>query len=130
MPLQWTTQLNSYPSQSWAFVLASDNPYALFLSWRVGQISWRAFLIPNARSQRDLFGSGEDVARWSTDLFEEVGLILREDQLVEAQAALVRVLASRLGLKEAEIVTARNGRAVPTRAQVEQIARTQPARRR
>ena len=36
MSLQWTTLLNSYPSQSWTFVLAGDNPYSLFLSWRIG----------------------------------------------------------------------------------------------
>ena len=132
MSLQWTTLLNSYPSQSWAFVLASDNPYALFLSWRVGMAGWRAFLIPNARAHRDLFGGDE--ARWSADVFEEAGIILREDQIVEAQAALVRLLASRLGLGETEIVSARNGRPVPQRtltpAQMTQIARTQPARRR
>lgn len=132
MALQWVTQLNSYPSQSWAFVLASDNPYALFLSWRVGMAGWRAFLIPNARSQRDLF-TGEESARWSADVFEEAGIILREEQIVEAQAALVRILASRLGIGETEIVRARNGRPVPesklTLAQVYQVAKTQPKRR-
>lgn len=132
MALQWVTQLNSYPSQSWAFVLASDNPYALFLSWRIDQAGWRAFLIPNARAHQDLYGGDE--TRWSTDVFQEAGLVLREDQLVEAQAALVRLLASRLGLGEAEIVPARNGRPVYdkrlTLAQTAQIARTQPAKRR
>lgn len=133
MAFQWTTLLNSYPSQSWAFVLANDNPYALFLSWRVGMAGWRAFLIPGAKGQRDLFTS-EESARWSADVFEEAGIILREEQIVEAQAALVRLLASRLGLGETEIVSARNGRPVPQRtltvAQMTQIARTQPARRR
>lgn len=132
MPLQWTTLLNSYPSQSWTFVLASDNPYSLFLSWRVGLPGWRAFMIPNARSQRDLFG-GEEAARWSADVFEEAGLILREDQIAEAQAALVRLLASRLGLCEADILPARNGRPVVekklTLAQVYQTAKSQPRRR-
>lgn len=131
--LQWTTLLNSYPSQSWAFVLASDNPYAIFLSWRVGMAGWRAFLIPGAKGQRDLFTS-EESARWSIDVFEEAGIVLREEQIVEAQAALVRLLAGRLGLKEAEIVPARNGRPVIekrlTLAQTAQIARTQPAKRR
>lgn len=132
MAINWTTHLNSYPSQSWAFVVASDNPYVLFLSWRVGLAGWRAYLIPNAKSWRDLFGGDE--ARWSTDVFEEAGIVLREEQLVEAQAALVRLLASRLGLGEAEIVSARNGRPVPQRtltaAQMTQIARMQPAKRR
>lgn len=129
MALQWTTLLNSYPSQSWTFVLAADNPYSLFLSWRVGMAGWRAFIVPNARSQRDLFG-GEENARWSADVFEEAGVILREEQLTEAQAALVRLLATRLGLKESEILPARNGRQVLTKAQVSQIAGMQPARRR
>lgn len=133
MTLQWTTLLNSYPSQAWAFVLANENPYALFLSWRVGMAGWRAFLIPGAKGQRDLFTS-EESARWSIDVFEEAGIVLREEQLVEAQAALVRLLASRLGLGETEIVSARNGRPVPqkslTQAQVTQIARMQPAKRR
>lgn len=132
MALQWTTLLNSYPSQSWTFVLAGDNPYSLFLSWRVGMPGWRAFLIPNARSQRDLFG-GEDI-HWTADVFETAGIILREEQLTEAQAALVRLLASRLGLGEAEIVSARNGRPVVekklTLAQVYQVAKSQPQRRR
>jgi hypothetical protein len=131
MAIAWTTHLNSYPSQSWAFVLASDNPYALFLTCRIDQPGWRAFLIPNARSQRDLFGGEE--TRWSTDVFEEAGLTLREDQLVEAQAALVRILASRLGIDAKEIVPARNGRPVSekrlTQAQMAQIARTQPRKR-
>lgn len=136
MTLQWTTHLNAYPSQSWAFVLASDNPYALFLSWRFGLAGWRAFLIPNARSQRDLFG-GEESARWSIDVFEEAGLILREDQIGEAQKALVRLLAGRLGIDEKEIVAARNGWPIKqepekrlTGAQVHQIARIQPQQRR
>ena len=132
MSLQWTTLLNSYPSQSWTFVLAADNPYSLFLSWRVGMSGWRAFLIPNARSQRDLFG-GEEAARWSVDVFEEAGVILREEQLTEAQATLVRLLASRLGLGETEILPARNGRPVTekklTLAQVYQTAQNQPRRR-
>lgn len=132
MSLQWTTLLNSYPSQSWTFVLAGDNPYSLFLSWRVGLAGWRAFLIPNARSQRDLFG-GEEAARWSVDVFEEAGVILREEQLAEAQATLVRLLAGRLGLCEADILPARNGHAVVekklTLAQVYQTAQNQPRRR-
>lgn len=134
MALQWTTLLNGYPSQSWTFVMAADNPYSLFLSWRIDCEGWRAFLVPNARSQRDLFGGGEDAARWSQDVFAEAGILLREDQLTEAQTALVRLLASRLGLGEAEIVPARNGHAVVekklTLAQVYQVARTQPTRRR
>lgn len=132
MMLQWTTLLNSYPSQSWAFVLANENPYALFLSWRVGMAGWRAFLIPGAKGQRDLFTS-EESARWSIDVFEEAGIVLREEQIVEAQAALVRLLASRLGLGEKDILPARNGRAVAeqklTLAQVYQVAKTQPRRR-
>lgn len=133
MTLQWTTLLNSYPSQSWTFVLAGDNPYSLFLSWRIDYDGWRAFLVPNARSQRDLFG-GEEAARWSVDVFAEAGVILREDQLTEAQATLVRLLASRLGVTVAEIVPARNGHAVAekklTLAQVYQVAKLQPTRRR
>ena len=133
MSLQWTTLLNSYPSQSWTFVLAADNPYSLFLSWRVGMPGWRAFLIPNARSQRELFG-GEAAARWSVDVLEKAGVVLREEQLGEAQATLVRLLASRLGLTVAEIVPARNGHAVAekklTLAQVYQVAQGQPPRRR
>ena len=61
-------------------------------------------------------------------------MILREEQLGEAQATLVRLLASRLGLTVAEIVPARNGHAVAekklTLAQVYQVAQGQPPRRR
>lgn len=132
MGLFWTTQLNGYPSQSFAFVVANESAYALFLSWRIDGNGWRAFVIPNARGQRDLFG-GENT-RWSADVFAEAGLNFREEQLVEAQAALVRLLAGKLGLKEAEILPARNGRPVVdkrlTLAQTAQIARTQPSKRR
>jgi hypothetical protein len=128
----WSTQLNAYPSQSFAFVVVNETAYALFLSWRIDSNRWRAFMIPNARCQRDLFG-GEQT-RWSTDLFAEAGLLFREEQLVEAQAALVRILAARLGLKEAEILPARNGRPVAdkrlSQAQVYQVAKSQPATRR
>lgn len=125
--IQWTTQLNQYPSQAVTFVVANENAYALFLSWRIDSQGWRAFVIPNARSQRDLFGG--EATRWSTDVFAETGLSYREEQIAEAQAALVRILAGRLGIKPAEILPARNGRPVLSRAQVEQIAKTQPARR-
>ena len=67
------------------------------------------------------------------DVFAEAGIILREEQLTEAQAALVRLLASRLGVTVAEIVPARNGHAVAekklTLAQVYQVAQSQPRRR-
>lgn len=126
--IQWTTKLNGYPSESVAFVLAGEQPYALFLSWRIDNAGWRAFLIPNARTQRDLFG-GEQT-RWSIDLFAEGGLLFRENQIGEAQGALVRLLAGRLDVKVADIKPARNGRPVLTKAQVAQIARTQPAKRR
>ena len=133
MTLQWTTLLNGYPSQSWTFVLAAENPYSLFLSWRVGQDGWRAFIIPNARAQRDLFG-GEDGCRWSADVFAEAGVLLREEQLVEAQATVVRMLAQRLGLTDADVLPARNGRLVIdkrlTMAQAYQMAQTQPKKRR
>lgn len=109
-------------------LVANETAYALFLSWRIDGNGWRAFLIPNARGQKDLFG-GENT-RWSADVFAEAGLLFREEQIAEAQAALVRLLAGRLGLTEREILPARNGRPVLTKAQVTQIAGIQPAKRR
>lgn len=133
MAIAWTTD-HGCPVQSWAFVLAGESPYCLLLTWRPGRDSWRAFVIPNARNQVDLYRKDEDGPRWSRDVFEETGIMYRDDQVGEAQQALVRLLATRLGLRENDIVAARNGRPITakrlTQAQLAQIARTQPARRR
>lgn len=132
--INWQTD-HSIPIQSFAFVLANDAPYCVFLTWRPGRESWRAFVIPNARRQHDLLTS-EDM-RWSKDLFEEAGVMFRVDQLVEAQRALVRLLAGRLGIEEAGIVAARNGRPIKqnedkprlSSVQLHQVARIQPQTR-
>ena len=130
--LIWTNDLSGCPSQSWAFVLASERPYALFLTWRPGRESWRAFVIPNARRESDLFG---DTVQWSRDVFEESGVAFGEAQVREAQQALVRLLAGRLGVSETLIVAARNGYAIKqaaprlSGAQLHQIARVQPRRK-
>jgi len=63
--------------------------------------------------------------------------MFRDDQLVDAQKALVRLLAGRLGIDEKEIVAARNGRPIKqddkprlSGAQLHQVARIQPQTRR
>lgn len=119
----WRTDLSGCPSQSWAFVSVQDNAYGLFLSYRPGCDGWRASVIPNARRQEDLYET-----RWSADVFVEAGLVFREDQLVEAQAALVRLLAGRLGVTVKEIAVD-DGQPRLTSAQIHQIAKLQPRRR-
>ena len=132
--INWQTEY-SIPIQSFAFVLANDVPYCIFLTWRPGRESWRSFVIPNARKQHDLLTSEE--LRWSKDLFEEAGVMFRDDQMVDAQKALVRLLAAKLGIDEKEIVAARNGRPIKqddkprlSGAQLHQVARIQPQTRR
>ena len=71
--INWQTEY-SIPIQSFAFVLANDVPYCIFLTWRPGRESWRSFVIPNARKQHDLLTSEE--LRWSKDLFEEAGRLV------------------------------------------------------
>lgn len=133
--ITWKTD-QGCPLQSWAFVLAQDTPYCLLLTWRPGRVSLRAFVIPNARNQIDLYRSDEESPRWSQEVFEETGVAYRDDQIEDAQQALVRLLAARLGLKESEVVAARNGRPIKqdgdriTNAQLYQIARIQPQRKR
>lgn len=131
--LIWNNDLSGCPSQSYAFVLASERPYALFLTWRPGRESWRAFVIPNARRESDLFS---EAVQWSRDVFEESGVAFSEAQLREAQQSLVRLLAGRLGVSEALIVAARNGHPIKQLAaprlhgaQLHQIARVQPRRK-
>jgi hypothetical protein len=95
--IEWRRQMFGCPSQAWAFVYANDMAYGLVLSVRGERGRWRGFLVPEARTDGDLWGG---VCVWSRDALEEAGLGFHEEQLGEAQAALVRVLAARLGLPE------------------------------
>lgn len=126
--MNWNTTLHGCPSQSYTFVQAADSNYALFLSHRPDSGGWRAYVIPSARRQGDLLQ-----ARWSRDLFADTGITYREDQLRDAQAALLRAMAAQLGISVNDIKPARGGR-LPRRrpqltgAQLHQIASIQPHR--
>lgn len=129
MIIRWQTRLGQIPMESWTFVAANDCPYGLFLSFRPDRESWRAFVLANARCQADLYN-----VRWSGDVFQEHFVQFGEGDLAAAQAKLIEILAQRLGIDVAGIEPARNGRAVRpqqmTTAQIQQVARIQPQRRR
>lgn len=128
--MYWTTEMAGCPSQSWAFVQVNETNYGLFLSWRPDSDGWRGFVVPSARQKTDLLW-----ARWSANVFAEVGLSFREEQVEDAQRALVRLFAERLGVAERDLESLRNGRLLRRRtpavsgAQLHQIARMQPRRR-
>lgn len=124
--MRWTTTLHGCPSQSYTFVQVAGVNYALFLSHRPDSGGWRAFVVPSARRQGDLYQ-----ARWSRDLFADSGLVYPEAQLAEAQTALVRILASQLGVAETDITTRRRAarQSVLSGPQMAQIARIQPRRK-
>lgn len=115
--MRWTTTLHGCPSQSYTFVQVAGVNYALFLSHRPDSGGWRAFVVPSARRQGDLFADS--------------GLVYPEAQLAEAQAALVRILATQLGVAETDIRTRRGAarQSVLSGAQMAQIAHIQPRRR-
>lgn len=128
--MDWITELHGCPSQSYTFVRVAGSNYGLFISCRPDSGGWRAFVVPAASNKIDLLR-----ARWSADIFAEAGLIFQETQIAEAQAACVRIFASRVGVAEKDIMPLRNGRVRRSRqttvtgAQIHQIARSQPPRR-
>lgn len=91
--IRWQTRLGQVPLESWTFVLASGNPYALFLSFRPDRQSWRAFVLANARIQADLYS-----VRWSGDVFQDHFVEFGENELEAAQAKLIEILAQRLNI--------------------------------
>jgi len=129
MRIEWQTRLHQVPLESWACVVANEEPYGLFLSHRPDCQFWRGFVIAGMRRQEDLYS-----CRWSPDVLAEHFAQFGERQIGEAQERLVLILAQRLGVMVEAIQPARNGRAVEDRrrltaAQINQMAATQPRRR-
>jgi hypothetical protein len=127
MRLQWQTRLHQVPLESWTFVVADDDPHALFLSHRPDSQHWRGFVIAGARRQDDLYS-----CRWSPDLFPEHFAQFVEAELAQAQERLLLILAQRIDRPVDAIYPARNGRPIEqrrlTNAQLYQVAALQPRR--
>lgn len=128
--MDWVTQMHGCPSESWVFVWCDGKHYGLFLSFRPGCAGWRGFVAPGARDRAGLLE-----VRWSADVLAESGLVFGEEDLAQAQGALVRMLADRLGVEVKALEPVRNGvrrqgrRPGLSGAQVHQMARVQVRRR-
>ena len=127
MRIQWQVRMHQVPLESWACVVAKEQPYGLFLSHRPDSQFWRGFVIAGMRRQEDLYS-----CRWSPDVLAEHFAQFGERQIVEAQERLVLILALRLDVVVDAIQPAVNGRAVQQRRlsgpQLYQVARFQPKR--